>query len=99
MEERKMTDEEMAEAMKDFVAEPELPFCQQYLKDESKFKWFIEDYFGINKVTLMHELAVNGKSKELGSEMCGIWYKLPDGRFNIMVMPQGWSEFLSLMER
>jgi len=30
--------------------------------------------------------------------MNGVWFALPDGRFNIIENPPGWSEFVNLLE-
>ena len=68
-----------------------------YDATKDKFMWFVRDYFvGIDKrlenaraecnVTLMMDLMNN------------VWFALPDGRFNIIENPPGWSEFLNLIE-
>ena len=72
--------------------------CEMYLQNEQHFKWFIEKYFGINKLTLLHEFAKDNKSAELDSELTLIWYHLPDSQFNIIANPKGWQEFLQVLE-
>jgi len=69
--------------------------CKEFLKHKSKF-WFIEKYFP-NKMILLEELAKENKEPQLLNELNDIWFKLPDS-FNIINMPEGWSEFLSILE-
>lgn len=67
-------------------------------KHYPKFKWFIEGYFGLNKCVFIEELRKDNNIDVLHTELGMIWFHLPDGQFNIMVMPKGWSEFLELLE-
>jgi hypothetical protein len=72
--------------------------CEQYLKLHTKFDWFIQRYFGCDKVTNLINLAEKGQAKELRTELEGIWFVLPDHIFNIIENPEGWTEFLSLID-
>ena len=63
-----------------------------------KFLWFFVDY-GHGEVwdRLVEERA--NENREMMIELMNIvWFLLPDGRFNIMENPDGWSEFLNLIE-
>ena len=83
-----------------------------YTKDEwlsmfneykPKFGWFIIEWFGETAMDRLNELA---KQEQRGycpvermiSLLNQVWFELPDRRFNIMVNPPGWSEFLRLIE-
>jgi hypothetical protein len=62
----------------------------------SKFVWFIE------KLPVHHSHLINARANEnlpfMLSLMNDIWFLLPDNQFNIRENPQGWQEFLTLLE-
>ena len=67
-------------------------------ENHSKFKWFFDEYF------LPHVWEDLMKAREednwvnMMSIMNNVWFYLPDNRFNIMVNPDGWNDFLVLLE-
>lgn len=80
-------------------AKPEKPgICSDFLESVSEFGWFIERYFGSQKLIQLKELARNGEEDKLKSECNDIWFRLPDNIFNIRERPKGWMKFLSLVE-
>lgn len=73
-------------------------YLRRFEEDKQFFKWFIIEYFGESTFFQLEEFA---KKKELGefeNLLSIIWSGLPDNEFNIMKMPEGWGEFLWLME-
>lgn len=72
--------------------------CKDYLKSEDKFQWFIERYFGPNTILGLRETALANKSEQLYCILDNIWFDLPDHIFNIMNNPDGWNEFLSIVD-
>lgn len=72
--------------------------CQRFLELLPKFQWFIERWFGQKTVDYLKQLANDGKEEELSNKLNGIWFELPDDIFNIRENPEGWNEFLSLIE-
>lgn len=71
----------------------------------AKFKWFFLEY-GFAKEWWKIISYRNSATEEnydatvfhMKSIMNDVWFKLPDNVFNIIVMPKGWKEFLSLIE-
>lgn len=72
--------------------------CQRFLELLPKFQWFIERWFGQKTVDYLKQLANDGKEEELSNKLNDIWFELPDDIFNIRENPEGWNEFLSLIE-
>jgi hypothetical protein len=72
--------------------------CQRFLELLPKFQWFIERWFGQKTVEYLKELANDNKEVELSDRLNAIWFELPDDIFNIRENPEGWNEFLSLIE-
>jgi hypothetical protein len=72
--------------------------CQRFLELLPKFQWFIKRWFGQKTVDYLKQLANDGKEEELSNKLNGIWFELPDDIFNIRENPEGWNEFLSLIE-
>ena len=72
--------------------------CQKFLELLPKFQWFIERWFGQKTVEYLKQLANDNKEAELSNRLNGIWFELPDDIFNIRENPEGWNEFLSLIE-
>lgn len=65
-----------------------------------KIKWFILEYFE----SMMPILMENRKLGTLGAKshtldiLTDIWFGLPDHIFNVKENPDGWTEFLELIE-
>lgn len=72
--------------------------CQRFLELLPKFEWFIKRWFGQKTVDYLKQLANDGKEEELSNKLNDIWFELPDDVFNIRENPEGWNEFLSLIE-
>ena len=72
--------------------------CQRFLELLPKFQWFIKRWFGQETVDYLKQLANDGKEAELSGKLNDIWFELPDDIFNIRENPDGWNEFLSLIE-
>lgn len=72
--------------------------CALYLKNCHKFRWFIKRWFGIDKYKELNRLAWNNEQSKLMNELDDIWFKLPDHIFNIIENPDGWKEFLNVIE-
>lgn len=72
--------------------------CSNYLKLHATFDWFIERYYGIEKVNELWDLAKQDREWVLKQELEKIWYELPDSTFNIYVKPTGYTNFLSLID-
>jgi hypothetical protein len=65
---------------------------------KDKFKWFFIKYgFEIewNKLLELRKMKQVGKMKTV---MDVVWFELPDDEFNIKMNPDGWNEFLRLIE-
>lgn len=65
-----------------------------YDKNFDKFEWFISK-------DLKKELSRARDNKDIGmmmSLLTGIWFALPDNRFNIIENPEGWEEFLAVID-
>ena len=72
--------------------------CQRFLELLPKFQWFIERWFGQKTVDYLKQLANDNNELELSNKLNDIWFELPDDLFNIRENPEGWNEFLSLIE-
>lgn len=90
LEEEKEIDDAYLQFQKDAPA--------KFIALAPKFSWFITQYFGEEVLLECYELARKGDGNKLISILNDIWFRLPDGRFNIMENPTGWSEFLSIIE-
>lgn len=68
--------------------------------DESfpKFKWFIEEYFVNTVITKILLYRKNEDVVSMRSILNDVWFILPDNKFNIRENPEGWKEFLNLLE-
>ncbi len=72
--------------------------CKRFLELLPKFQWFITKYFGQEEIDKCKTYAERGEELCLLNELNSIWYYLPDNIFNIKENPEGWNEFLSLLE-
>ena len=68
--------------------------------DESKdnFKWFFDEYFKPEVWLQLILLREDKNVVRMMDIMNNVWFILPDGKFNIMVNPKGWNDFLYLIE-
>lgn len=72
--------------------------CQLFIQTCETFKCFIIEYFGETAFLALLDLANNDEEDELLAALNVIWFQLPDNKFNIKENPEGWSEFLNLIE-
>lgn len=72
--------------------------CAKFLELLPMFQWFIERWYGSSTVDYLKRLAYQNNEVELSNKLEAIWFELPDDLFNIRENPDGWSEFLSLLE-
>ena len=70
----------------------------QFDKTKDNFKWFWEQYFP-GKWEQLLALRENDDIDGMINSMNDVWFWLPDNKFNIMVNPKGWNEFLYLVEQ
>jgi hypothetical protein len=61
-----------------------------------KFVWFIEKYTPKAKEKL--DKLIAERSLSVFTMLNSIWFELPDNQFNIIENPDGWTEFLFLLE-
>mgnify|MGYP003642944203 CR=1 FL=1 len=73
-------------------------WLSRFDKYSSEFEWFMKMYLPEDHSILIDARTEN-KPQLMMDIMCKIWFKLPDGHFNIKENPKGWSEFLSLIEQ
>lgn len=63
-----------------------------------KFKWFIEKYFRPSVITSLELARKDKDTSRMLIILNRIWYALPDDEFNIKENPEGWTEFLKVIE-
>lgn len=68
-----------------------------YDNSKNQFKWFIDQYFP-GMFQQLDALRKQGKWSKMLNHMNDMWYKLPGSKFNIVEKPQGWTQFLNLVE-
>lgn len=73
--------------------------CEKFLQLLPKFEWFIKRWYGQKTVDYLKQLATDNKEAELSNKLNAIWFELPDDVFNIKENPEGWLEFLSVIEQ
>ena len=71
-------------------------WLSQYDGTKEKFKWFVDYFPGV--FDQMEEARAANDAVRIEGLMSKVWFDLPDGRFNIIVDPPGWSDFLYLLE-
>ena len=69
-----------------------------YIKFREKIKWFIIQYFGEDRLHFLDKHAEKNNNHILYNELNHIWFALPDNKFNIKENPDGWNEFLNILE-
>lgn len=72
--------------------------CELFLQTCNKFEWFIVKWFGVVLFDFCKKLAERGDESSLLSVLNTIWFDLPDDIFNIKENPEGWNEFLAIIE-
>lgn len=72
-------------------------WLEEFDATKGKFQWFIVKYFP-KQWGILLEMRRFGQAQEMISLMNTIWYYLPDSQFNIVENPDGWNEFLYLIE-
>ena len=75
-----------------------IPYKEKGVRPEKPGIWFIEKYFGKQKLVEMKEMARKGEEDRLKAECNDIWFRLPDSIFNVRERPRGWMLFLRLVE-
>lgn len=68
-----------------------------YDKTSPMFKWFIEKYFK-GYAEKLAQYRIHRKWSDMLNLMNDMWFRLPDNRFNIIENPEGWGEFVTLLE-
>lgn len=63
-----------------------------------KFKWFIHRYTNDEYIDKLVKLRTENDTRRMVDIMNNIWFILPDHIFNIIENPDGWSDFLHLIE-
>lgn len=72
-------------------------FFEVFDRNYPKFKWFIEDYFP-SAIPALERYRKEENEDAMIHMLNRIWYLLPDNRFNIIVNPKGWADFIELLE-
>ena len=72
-------------------------WLSQYDATKDKFMWFIRKYFP-KMEQLLDEARTAGNHVKMLDLLNAAWFELPDWRFNIIENPEGWNEFLFLLE-
>ena len=72
-------------------------FLEEYDRLYPNFKWFIEDYFPI-AVEKLELCRNNANVSGILSILNMVWFQLPDDQFNIIENPDGWNDFMYLLE-
>jgi hypothetical protein len=85
------------------VGIPKDQWLALYKEYRPKMAWFILEYFGLATLQELDRLAqieqaVRCPVERMISILNDIWFRLPDGQFNIMNKPQGYLELLRLIE-
>ena len=71
---------------------------KKFIEVYPSFAWFITRWFGQTTLDTCIKLASEGNDSELGAILNEIWFALPSHIFNIIESPEGWSEFLFVIE-
>lgn len=71
---------------------------QDFDEGYPKFKWFIEKYFKPEVITWLERFRKENDTVSILKILNRIWYALPDDEFNIVKNPDGWAEFLKVIE-
>lgn len=63
-----------------------------------KFRWFIVKHFKLEMLTAIEKARETENTTDLLNLLNNVWFYLPDNQFNIKCMPDGWKEFLNVIE-
>lgn len=63
-----------------------------------KFRWFIVKHFNLRMLTDIEKAREDEDTATLLSRLNTVWFYLPDNQFNVVCMPEGWVEFLNVIE-
>lgn len=74
-----------------------LDWFKQWDETYCTFQWFIVKYFP-KDWEILEVNRTKGNRFIMTNILNDIWFKLPDSRFNIRENPQGWQQFLNLIE-
>lgn len=69
---------------------------RKFIEGYRVFKWFIDRWIGTSDILILMAFQNNEK---LSQKCNDIWYDLPDHIFNIKENPDGWMEFLRIVEQ
>lgn len=72
-------------------------FAEFDLKSKN-FEWFFHKYGYTNTWNVLLKLRTISDIQSMRVLMNEIWFALPEGTFNIIENPKGWSDFLYLLE-
>ena len=72
-------------------------WLKQYDDTKEKFMWFIDLQEDCGCKRMLNEARKNNDPGKMISVLNDIWFRLPDGTFNIRVNPPGWQQFLTLL--
>lgn len=72
--------------------------CLNYIKFEPAFKWILDRYVKPEYIELFRRLALTNDSNDLYLNLNQLWFALPESEFNIKVNPDGWKEFLTVID-
>ena len=70
----------------------------RYQENKRHFLHFINKYLGNYEVKSLNKLAHQRNQAKLFSRLMIIWTLLPENVFNIENNPQGWKEFLEVID-
>jgi len=63
------------------------------------FRWFIIKHFNLRMLTDIESAREENNTSKLLDRLNTVWFYLPDNQFNIVCMPEGWKEFLNVIEQ
>ena len=69
-----------------------------YDKNRTKFQWFINFYFSQDLKQEIIRARCDEDVPQLLNLLNQVWFALPDSQFNIIESPEGWTEFLEVIE-
>jgi hypothetical protein len=72
-------------------------FSDKYDRNYPAFEWFIKQYVPVY-IPVLKAARDSNDFAYVYNILSDIWYRLPDNKFNIKVMPKGWREFLDTIE-
>lgn len=73
-------------------------WLQEFDATKHTFKWFFIEYGFDDEWKWLEECRAKNQVGKMKVIMNNVWFELPDDKFNVKVMPNGWENFLSLIE-